>query len=1450
MVALLAILAFSRVAAADTLFFADNFNRTDDFDLDASTNGMSGLLMTNGFTVSNIWLEPIDLGRSVPNDSAVTNNTLRMGGNGHSVNLVLDRNFATLMSTGVLSISMKLNGSPLPNDGSALHRYEGIGFGFGQAEGNVVSATVDRVLSRVADVFVGSTANGRIRVNDEAPSSRVATGDLAPTFTMLASNGATAYVSGTLRLDFTITNAAIGSTVGYAVLFDAGSTGNFVTLTNRSFVLSGNFELYAGVEERSTPSVFADDFSVSALGAYSAPANVGIVWRAQSNNNWDTTTTNWVDATSGANQLFTSGISVRFGDTTSNSTVNIPANVTPGTVSLENVSSNYTFSGAGAIAGTANLVKTGLGSVTLGSPNTYSGGSAISAGRIRIGSDNALGTGLLTLGGGALSSDGGTARTITNAVRVAGSSTIGDVTDNGTITFNQTVDFAGGLRNLNTSNNVVFNAGATNGILGSKLGTGTLTIKGLVEFSGAADVQDGTLIYDGATVHNTDRVIADTFTANGIARLIITNGASVVVSNTVGNLRSGRQTSTGSNYVDLAGPYAVPNADVSNGRLTLQANAAYSEMTFWPGGDYTTRSVGLNGTGSGTTVFRFNGGILRARNDNATFFEGLSQALVLAGGARIDDGGFAIVINQALQDGSGGGGLTKTGAGTLTLNGANNYTGTTVVSNGTLALNTSSLSGGGAIVVANNASLSISNVSSTLAVPSVTLGGGATNTLKFNFPSGNPGGASLNASTLTANNYVKIDIAGSGFTLGTFTLVDFTTCTGLNNFHLGTLAPGLTATLVTNATSIALNVTATGKSLLWTGAANNQWNTSSIDWADLNNGNAPVSYSQSGGVGDAVTFDDTALTNIINVTTTVTPISLTFNNGGFYTLGGAGKISGIGSLKTSSGQVTLNTANDYSGGTIVNGPIVLGANQALGTGPATLNVNASLASDSAVPRTLSNSIVQADSSVFYGSVINTGALTLAGGLNLGGSNRTLYLNSDVILTGPMTNGGVSLKQGSGTLYIRANSSLAQVAVGQQNGDVIIDGATVTTLDGWRVQSFSSATVRLVVTNGAVLNVSQTSLTGNLRVGFGTGDNTASNIVDISGTVNLTPTGTVGGNNSVGLGQSGANDIMYLRSGGLLITRALFGQPNDTTNSNSEVHFMGGTIRAMVDDAGFITGLTNAFMENGGLTIDSTNFTVTVAQPLLASGTGGLNKIGSGTLNLTGASTYTGGTIVSNGTLNVNGSVVGAATVRSGATLGGTGSIGGVVTVQSGGTLSAGFGAIGSLSLGASPVLNGSVAAEINRNGGSPLADIITVAGPVTYGGTLVITNIGAPLLAGDAFTLVSASGHSGSFSSIVGAPGAGLAYSFTNGILSVVSASSIANNPTNITSSVSGTTLSLSWPADHLGWFLQSQTNSRAIGLKAADVNWFDLAGSDSATNATITIDRANPTVFYRLRHP
>jgi hypothetical protein len=74
-----------------------------------------------------------------------------------------------------------------------------------------------------------------------------------------------------------------------------------------------------------------------------------------------------------------------------------------------------------------------------------------------------------------------------------------------------------------------------------------------------------------------------------------------------------------------------------------------------------------------------------------------------------------------------------------------------------------------------------------------------------------------------------------------------------------------------------------------------------------------------------------------------------------------------------------------------------------------------------------------------------------------------------------------------------------------------------------------------------------------------------------------------------------------------------------------------------------------------------------------------------------------------------------------------------------------------------------------------------------------------------------------------------------------------ASNSTNLTASVSGGVLSITWPADHLGWILQSQTNSSSVGLSN---NWVDVAGSSAGTNSNFNINPANPTVFFRLRHP
>jgi autotransporter-associated beta strand protein len=260
--------------------------------------------------------------------------------------------------------------------------------------------------------------------------------------------------------------------------------------------------------------------------------------------------------------------------------------------------------------------------------------------------------------------------------------------------------------------------------------------------------------------------------------------------------------------------------------------------------------------------------------------------------------------------------------------------------------------------------------------------------------------------------------------------------------------------------------------------------------------------------------------------------------------------------------------------------------------------------------------------------------------------------------------------------------------------------------------------------------------------------------------------------------------------------------------------------------------------SNGVVLDDNGFILGIGQAAFQDGDGlggGLVKKGSGTVYLDAANTYTGTTVVTNGTLA------------------GIGTITGPVLVKPLGNLGAGDAGtiVGTLTINNTLTLQGNVSLRINKTGGVPVQDNVTVSGNTVYGGILTVTNItsdATPLTTTDTFQLFSVSGiPTGNFSSIAGSPGPGLAYQFTpaSGVLSIVTG--IASNPTNITYSVSGSTLSLSWPADHLGWILQSQTNSVHVGLSN---NWFDVPGSASVTSVNYTINPANGSVFYRLRHP
>lgn len=76
---------------------------------------------------------------------------------------------------------------------------------------------------------------------------------------------------------------------------------------------------------------------------------------------------------------------------------------------------------------------------------------------------------------------------------------------------------------------------------------------------------------------------------------------------------------------------------------------------------------------------------------------------------------------------------------------------------------------------------------------------------------------------------------------------------------------------------------------------------------------------------------------------------------------------------------------------------------------------------------------------------------------------------------------------------------------------------------------------------------------------------------------------------------------------------------------------------------------------------------------------------------------------------------------------------------------------------------------------------------------------------------------------------------------------SVSTNPVPLTSTVVGSTLQLSWPSDHIGWRLETQTNTLAVGLRT---NWFTVSGSAATNQVSLPVNSANGSVFFRLVYP
>jgi hypothetical protein len=241
----------------------------------------------------------------------------------------------------------------------------------------------------------------------------------------------------------------------------------------------------------------------------------------------------------------------------------------------------------------------------------------------------------------------------------------------------------------------------------------------------------------------------------------------------------------------------------------------------------------------------------------------------------------------------------------------------------------------------------------------------------------------------------------------------------------------------------------------------------------------------------------------------------------------------------------------------------------------------------------------------------------------------------------------------------------------------------------------------------------------------------------------------------------------------------------------------------------------------------------------------VSVINSPIVDVLGAGSGTVALTITNSTVRLNGAstCTGPTLVQNHGTLGGTGSLASPVTVESGGTLSPGA-SIGTLTINNTLTLSTGCTNFFEVDAAVLANDMVSGLASVTYHGTLVISNTSAtPFANGNSFQLFNAGSYSGAFDAISPpTPGAGLVWDAStlasDGTLRVAA-------PAVLTASVTGSTLSLNWPPDKLGWFAQSNSVSLVI-----PANWHDIPGSQTGTNLSITIVPTQPKVFFRLRSP
>ena len=651
---------------------------------------------------------------------------------------------------------------------------------------------------------------------------------------------------------------------------------------------------------------------------------------------------------------------------------------------------------------------------------------------------------------------------------------------------------------------------------------------------------------------------------------------------------------------------------------------------------------------------------------------------------------------------------------------------------------------------------------------------------------------------------------------------------GANGYFAAVTGPG---NFTTNSAKAALTLR-TATNLIWN-ASSTAWDlNNAANWQDINATQTTFNY------GDSATFDTTSPLRIVQLTGKyLAASSVTVNNdiGTPYTFlsSSTGGFAGPGKmLHKGSGNINIANVNTYTGGTILSNAsavLTLQRYDGIGSGGvtfakagATMEITLAGSSTTGLAGDVNiqdDGTIQLDgtgsfATVLNGNVIGTASKTLT--FNVNPTNTTIISRIRAQGTNTLCNANINLNS-SVLLFASYDGGASHIYNGVISGSgSYMQKAGVTFLNAANTYSGGS----LLVGGTIALGLNSTGAVTDGPIGTGP------LLLTIDSTTTTTGSGTVfasGGARTI------ANPIQY------------------PTGTNNLTLIFGGTNNLTFSGAMTLNGNDNVTTNTiTARTVQTTNTGLSTLSGIISDGglAYGFIKTGNGDLNLSAANTFSGGTSVSNGTLRVNGSLAGGAvTVATNAALGGTGTINGPVTVLAGGSINPGN-SIGTINLN-SLILSGNLGIEVNRAGSLSDKAIVTGILTNTSAGVVNVTNLGAAFQAGDTFTLFNKALTNGNAMTITGG-GASVTWTnklAINGTISVLSVTS--TTPTNITSSVSGNNLTLSWPSSHLSWTLQSNI----VGVTSS-ANWFPVAGSTATNSMTFTINPARSNVFYRMTYP